>query len=130
MRAGQYWESPGALMEIVSFDQDIGVGERRWNGLGNKLMVGNRLTLNKEDIRSGGTDYYINLNELRAMSTRLATVVNAPERLNDRVVQIESLIKRSLMLPTAKEAPYSGEWGRVDCFDFDTIYTALLSCCG
>ena len=73
MKAGQYWESSGALMEIVSFDQDIGVGERRWNGLGNKLMVGNRLTLNKEDIRSGGTDYYINLNELRAMSTRLAT---------------------------------------------------------
>ena len=24
VRAGQYWESPGALMEIVSFNQDMG----------------------------------------------------------------------------------------------------------
>ena len=89
-------------MEIVSFNQDMGIGVRRWNGLGKKLMVGNRLTLNKEDIRGGGTDHYINLNELRAISTRLATVVNAPERLHDRVVQVESLIKRSPILPIAK----------------------------
>ena len=43
-------------MEIVSFDQDMGVGVRRWNGLGKRLQVGNRLTLNKEDVRGGGTD--------------------------------------------------------------------------
>ena len=91
--------------------------------MGKKLMVGNRLTFNKEDIRGGGTDHYVNLNDLRAMSNRLATVTAAPKRMNDRVVQVESLIKRSLTLPTAKDAPYSGEWGRVDCFDFDTIYT-------
>ena len=74
VRAGQYWETPGALMEIVSFDSNMGVGVRRWKGLGKKLMVGNRLTLNSEDIRGGGSDHFVSLNDLRGMSSRLATV--------------------------------------------------------
>ena len=65
----------------------------------------------------------MNLNDLRGMTNRLATVTEAPKRMDDRVVQVKSLIKRSPVLPMASAAPYSGEWGRIDCFEFDTIYT-------
>ena len=55
-------------MEIVSFDVNMGVGVRRWEGMGRKLMEGNRLTLNAEDVRGGGTDHYVNLNDLRGIT--------------------------------------------------------------
>ena len=80
-------------MEIVSFDVNMGVGVRRWEGMGRKLMEGNRLTLNAEDVRGGGTDHYVNLNDLRGMTNRLETVTEAPKRMDDRVVQVKSLIK-------------------------------------
>jgi hypothetical protein len=121
VRAGQFWEVEGGLLEITS-TLDSKIEGRRWDSRGKKQAVGTEVVLRKGDRHGGGSSWSIPLEDMGGLK-RLAVVESTPLKLRETTRKITKLMKRVPILIKPERPMYAGDALQFSGFEYDTIYT-------
>jgi hypothetical protein len=115
VRAGQFWEIHGGLLEIMSIEEDT-IEARKWSGLGNRLRTETEVTLVDLEPRT------VSVDAIQGVG-RLARVAETPKKSRTVTKKITKLLDRKPALPVPVYPTYIGKNVVFEGFEFDTIYT-------
>jgi ribonuclease HI len=115
VRAGQFWEVHGGLLEIMSIDGDS-IEARKWSGLGNRLRTDTEVTLIDTETRT------IPLETIQNVQ-KLARVMETSKKVRKITKKITNLMERKPVLCKPVPPAYTGNNLVFEGFEFDTIYT-------